>query len=107
MFRLVIAALAVVGLVSIFSNAAGGTVAATAGIVVLSVIAVKLAFIGLLFGFAGRKFRHRAGPHSWHGGRTQQQRRPAEERFEEWHRMAHAREEVDSWVEGFAPDEQE
>ena len=105
-FRLAIAVLAVIGLVSLFT---GGVSAAAAGAGFLLLLPVlflaKILFFVVLFGFIGRGFSRRryyeyGSP--WER-RERPSRRPREDRsreddFDDWHRMAHAREEVDEWV---------
>lgn len=110
MFRFVVAVLAVVGVVALVT---GGVSAAAvgAGLLVFPLLIVaKIAFVVLLFGLFGRMCWHRSrrfGDGSrpeWGWSRGPVSRRPPAERkspeqsFEEWHRMAHAREEVDSWA---------
>ena len=107
MFRFFIAALAVVGLVSLFSS---GASAAATGVGFLFLfpllLLAKVLFFVLLFGFIGRGFSRRGPSRNWSGwGRWERPPRPSDERkrseddFEEWHRMAHAKEEVNSWIE--------
>jgi hypothetical protein len=102
-FRLAFAVLFVFVMVSVAASLLGG--AATAGmaaigaLMFLPVLIFKGLFLLVLFGFFARKTLGR----TW-GERPQWQRRPTrpevstEERFDEWHRMAHARDEVDSWT---------
>ena len=107
MFRFVIAALAVVGLVSLFSS--GASAAATgAGFLLLFplLLLAKIVFFVMLFGFIGRGFARRGPSRDWSGwGRWERPRtrggepKSREDDFEEWHRMAHAKEEVDSWTQ--------
>lgn len=134
--RLIVAGLAVVGLVSLFSGGAG--VIAGAGLLVLAPLffIAKIALFMLLFGTFARGFarhghRHRSPSGrsaDWETGwsedwsdwrarwesrapqrrRARRDRHPVEsrpdtERFEEWHRMAHAKQEVDSWVDPQVP----
>ena len=107
MFRLAIVVLAVIGLVSLFS---GGASAAATGVGFLFLLPLlvlaKVFFIIMLFAFFGRGFGRqrptRIEP-PW-GRRNRQQARDAEKKsredaFEEWHRLSHARQEVDSWLE--------
>lgn len=107
MFRIAIVALAIVGLVSLFSS--GASAAATgAGFLLLFplLILAKVLFVVMLFGLIGRGFHF--GGRRGEGMRWGRWERPKsdtstrdsrEEGFEEWHRMAHAREEVNSWTE--------
>ena len=107
MFRFLIAALAIVGLVSLFTG--GASAAATgAGFLLLFplLFLAKIVFIMMLFGFIGRGFMRRGPSRDWSGwgrGERPQSRRSEprsrEDDFEEWHRMAHAKEEVASWTE--------
>ncbi len=94
--------LAVIGLIALFT---GGISAATALGVGAAFIAVKVFFVLMLFGMMGRFFwSHRQpwGPADpWRRQRPTKEETPTrspEEMFEEWHRLAHARQEVDSWV---------
>ncbi|MDJ0925598.1 MAG: hypothetical protein QNJ77_13650 [Acidimicrobiia bacterium] len=107
MFRFVIAALAIVGLVSLFT---GGTSAATTGAGLLLLfpllLLAKIAFFVMLFAFVGRGFARRGPSRDWPGWDRWERprarrgdRKSNEDDFEEWHRMAHAKEEVDSWTE--------
>lgn len=107
MFRLAIAVLAVVGLVSLFSGGTSGA-AAGAGFLFLFplLLLAKVFFFVMLFGFMGRRFgrsdaRRYEPPWSRRerGKNDNSEKRSGEDAFEEWHRMAHAREEVDSWLE--------
>ncbi len=113
MFRFAFVVLAGIGLGALLF---GGSSSAAAGIGLLALIPIfiffKLLFVAMLFGvFARRRFgyqrkgqdfsapwaresvrRHRAPSHG-------KDKSPSEtDRFEEWHRMAHAKEEVDSWT---------
>ena len=101
LFLLAIVVLAFIGLGSVFGSG-------LAALVLLPILFFKVVFFVFLFGFLGKAFayRGRRSPLDWRGtpwrGRPRRDRetvRPAEDKFEEWHRVAHAREEVDSWVE--------
>ncbi len=115
MFRLLVVVLAVMGLASLFGGTAAGGLAA---LLFFPILLLKIAFFVMLLGFIGRRIGRwdgrwdggwdggwdgsRHGPrHRRHDPRREprEPRRSDEERFDEWHRMAHAREEVDSWVE--------
>jgi hypothetical protein len=111
MFRLVVAILAIVGVVSLVS---GGVAAAGVGLGVLLLpllFVAKFVFFMMLFGAFGRMFWHKrqrfdgsASP-DWWGKRPTYRSVPAEqtspeEDFEDWHRMAHAKKEVESWTDG-------
>lgn len=116
MFRIVVAALAVVGLISLLVPILGFGALLLAPLVFIA----KVAFFFMMFGFFARALgaKHRWTGHShpafgtwsrsdirWMPSRRphhsgQEDRGPSEEdRFEEWHRLSHARREVDSWVE--------
>jgi len=132
MFRFVIAALAVVGLASLFTG--GSALGIGALILAPFFFIAKVVFFMMMFGFFARAFGHggrytpgrdraaafgnwgdsRAnsrpygrGPRATHwmqqgrAGRWQPESNgPSdEEKFDEWHRMTHARQEVDGWVE--------
>ena len=118
MFRLAIVILAIVGLVSLFSGGASGATAGAGLLFLLPLLLLaKVLFFVMLFGFIGRGFgrhgRDRSGspwgkwerPEAW-GSRKRSQRhedtRSRSDDFEEWHRMAHAKDEVDSWTEGLS-----
>ncbi len=100
MFRLLVVVLAVVGLFSLFGGTAAGGLAA---LLFFPILLLKLAFFVMVLGFIGRRMGGWGG--DWPGHRHRPRRRPREpqpsdeNRFDEWHRMAHAREEVDRWVE--------
>jgi hypothetical protein len=107
MFRFFIAALAVVGLVSLFSS---GSSAAATGVGFLFLfpllLLAKVLFFVMLFGFIGRGFARRGPSRDWPGWdswerrpQRREDRKTREDDFDEWHRMAHAKEEVDSWIE--------
>ncbi|NNK90839.1 MAG: hypothetical protein HKO87_00250 [Acidimicrobiia bacterium] len=121
MFRLVVAALAIVGLVSLFFGS-GPAAAVGVGFLAIPLILAKVFFFVLLLGFIARGVSgHRGRRGHWRNqsaqgrpwmwqvpsdreGRSRQSRRSRPERpsreddFEEWHRMAHARKEVDDWA---------
>ena len=100
--RLVVGVLAILGLVSVFSSGSAPS-AAGAGAILLAplVLFAKVAFFMFLFGMVGRGFGRRS---PWQSRPTagRQRQTPAdsvtEDDFEEWHRLSHARDEVDSWV---------
>ena len=119
MFRFAILVLAGIGLGAILF---GGAPSAAAGIGFLALIPLfflfKILLIATIFGmFARRRFGgmksedwdhpwHWRGP-QWQGGPRRRPKRKSDtkdttsdtDRFEEWHRMAHAKEEVASWVD--------
>ncbi len=101
MFRLLVVFFAVVGLFSLFGGA--GAIGLSA-LLFLPILLLKVAFFVMLLGFIGRVMcgaGNRWEAPRWEAPRrARPERQPSgEERFDEWHRMAHAREEVDSWVE--------
>ncbi len=93
--------------VVVFAMIGVGSVLGSIGILILlPILILKLMFLMMLFGFIGRRFWSRGRPWNWdqpswrgrpRSGR-QKPRALSEDRFEDWHRMAHAREEVDGWV---------
>ncbi len=121
MVRIVVAALAVVGLVSLFT---GGSALGIGALVLAPFFFIaKVVFFMMMFGFFARAFGHGSprgrvgygrhagyGPWAWKQQWMSEGRPPTrygsdedgtstKEDFEAWHRMSHAREEVDSWVE--------
>jgi hypothetical protein len=114
--RFIIGALAVIGLVALVSGEAIAVGGVATGFLWLLVplFFFKFMLFGMFFG--GRRMARgdwQGGP-PWMRDRDRRDWRPergdhTEDRpdrtadFEEWHRMAHAREEVDSWVDG-SPD---
>ena len=110
-FILAIIVFAFIGLGSVLGVGAAGLGA----LFLLPLLLLKLAFFMFLFGFVGRRFWYRGPRRSWDWAepRWQGRSRPeprgpsGEDRFEEWHRMAHAREEVDGWVSDLDDPEQE
>jgi hypothetical protein len=111
MFRFAVLILAGIGLGALIFGSDG----ASAGLWFLLAIPVfvllKIAFFGAMYGAYARSRDHEwrrrgAGP-PWSWDRPSRRRsegsmeeaRPSEaDRFEAWHRMAHAREEVDGWA---------
>ncbi len=103
-FLIAVFALAMIGMTSIL----GSGVAWIGALFLLPLLILKVAFVLMLFGFIGRRMTGRRP--GWNSdeprwvGRSRPSRwrpepsEPREDRFEEWHRMAHAREEVDGWV---------
>ena len=104
MFRFFVIALAAVGLFSLLSGALGTAAAGVSALVLLPILLFKLFFILMIFSFFGRRMWGRdGGSRRWRSpGRAGPERsgRSGEDRFEEWHGIAHAREEVDSWIDG-------
>jgi len=112
MFRFAFLVLAGIGLGALLF---GGANSAAAGVGFLALIPVffffKVLFIVMVFGmFARRRYSYRSGadfrpPWARGGGSRRRSSSSQKEaggtetdRFEEWHRMAHAKEEVDSWA---------
>ncbi len=101
-FLLAIIFLALLGLGSVL----GAGLAGFAALAVLPILFLKVMFLFMLFGFVGRRFAGRRSSWgwdepSWRGRPRPRREEPSAsngEQFEEWHRMAHARDEVDSWV---------
>jgi hypothetical protein len=109
MFRIALLALGLIGLGALL---AGGLGSAGAWMVGGLFFVGKLFFILLLFGLiSGFFWRKSGGSPPWgpqafrRSGRSQlPQGKSRDEQFEDWHRVAHAREEVDSWA--WDPDEE-
>lgn len=96
--------LAMIGLGSVLGTGVGWIAAA----VLLPLLVIKVLFVLAMFGFIGRRMVAGRSSWDWAEHKSPRRRRPSrspeaspsrEERFEEWHRMAHAREEVDGWVD--------
>jgi hypothetical protein len=112
-FAVAVLVLAMIGLASVL----GTSVAWIGALFLLPLIVLKVAFVLMMFGFIGRRMAGRRPSWDWDEprwvGRSRPGRRrsepsaPREERFEEWHRMAHAREEVDGWVADIDGSQQE
>ena len=105
MFRFAFLALALIGLGSLLFGGVGATGAGlllVAPLLIAGKILLILLFLGAIGGFFFRGYDSRRYG-SWTRRRPtangQEAPRPSrEEQFEEWHRLAHARDEVDSWV---------
>jgi len=110
MFRFAVLVLAGIGLGALLF---GGAEGAAAGVGFLALVPIffmlKILFIAMIFGaFARRSHRYRSTSSDfrppWMRDWSQSRRSSRDEgpsaadRFEEWHRMAHARDEVDSWA---------
>jgi hypothetical protein len=104
MFRILAVALALIGIGALVT---GGIGAAGAWMVGGVFFVGKLLFFLLLFGLiAGFFFRgsNGGGPwarRAWRQSEARSQRAGRsgrQDQFDDWHRKAHAREEVDSWV---------
>ena len=101
----VIVVLAIIGLASLLGATATSTFAAMGAVVLIPILLFKLFLAFAFFSFMGRAWHRGPGGHRWQGRRDwghRERRREAgpsaENQFEEWHRIAHAREEVDGWV---------
>lgn len=121
MFRFAVGALAIVGLVALFSGGVGWAAAGVGAMLFIPFLILKILFFMMLFTFVARVLGRGWGRGPWRwdmgrppggdgrppwGGRTSD-RRPGsapspgqteEDRFREWHDLHHARKEVDSWV---------
>ncbi len=110
MFRFALVVLAAIGLGSLLFGGVGWG-ASGLGFLLLAplFIAMKIMFFLVIFGlfrtaFVGRRNYSNYGPWGWRPQRRTSRREstagPSEqERFDEWHRLQHARDEVDSWVD--------
>ena len=111
MFMLFLGVLALIGLVSLLSGALGTAAAGFGALILLPILLFKLFIILMIFDFLGRRMRYRGrGPWTWGSPRRERPTEPAqpdEDRFDEWHRMSHARREVASWTDGMPDFEQE
>ncbi len=106
MFRFAILVLAAIGLGSLLFGGAG--FAAGAGFLLLAplLFLAKIMFFVMIFGLFKHGFGHYRRP-SANGPWGRRPRREStrdrvpseEERFADWHRLQHARDEVDSWVD--------
>lgn len=66
---------------------------------------IKIGFLLMVFGAFGRGLRGRGRRdfvrHDWQTrSPAGTERGPSQEEFDEWHRLTHARQEVDGWVDG-------
>ena len=113
-FVIAVFVLAMIGLASVL----GTSVAWVGALFLLPLLALKLAFVLMMVGFIGRRMTGRRPSWDWDETRWVGRSRPSrrrpeqpsvsrEDRFEEWHRMAHAKEEVDGWVADINGSEQE
>lgn len=114
MFFLLVIALFVFAAIGVGSVLGPGL----AWLALLPILMLKLAFFMMLFGFIGRRVVHSRRMWEWDEPRWRGRSRPRgrreevptrsdEDKFEEWHRMAHAREEVDGWVSDLGDIEQD
>lgn len=98
LFLLAIVVLAMIGV--------GSVLGSVGALILLPILLLKLMFFMMLFGFIGRRFWGRGRSWDWNESSWRGRPRPRREepsasrkdRFEDWHRMAHARDEVDGWV---------
>lgn len=113
MFRFAIVVFAIVGVSMLLFGGAQAAAYGT-GLLLLAplLILFKIMLLVLLFGALSSKFWYRSGPwrpsdgwsrsrRPWFDRRNRSDNKdePSEtDRFEEWHRMAHAKEEVDDWT---------
>jgi hypothetical protein len=104
MFRIVALVLALIGIGALIAGGIGSAGAwMVGGVFFVGKLFLFLLLFGLIAGFFFRG-RHGAppwGPRGWQRPSSQREGKSREEQFEDWHRIAHAREEVDSW----APDD--
>jgi len=112
MIRFVVAALVIGVVVALVSGVVGSPVAGLVLLVAPLVFLVKVALLVLLLGAFGRGCWRRSqasddgrrADGGWGRRSDSSQQRTGkspEQSFEEWHRMAHAKEEVDSWAPPF------
>ena len=101
MFRFLFVGLAFFALGALLFGAPG------AAAVVGAFLLFKILFLVVVIGFLAGMWRRKGGPGTWDGPwyhtPHRSEERPAtsrKEQFEEWHRLAHAKDEVDSWVDG-------
>lgn len=106
LFRFAFMALAFVALGTVLSSGLEGASLLVLGpLFILGKILLIMLFFGAVGGFFWRSYDDRPQRPPWN--RPRRSRRQAEpqksreELFEEWHSVAHAREEVDTWVEDF------
>ncbi len=104
-FRFAFFVLIVLALGSLAASLLGGVastgLAALGAVVLLPILFFKGLLFLMILGFFASAFCNRGrrwGPPRSRRTADDDRRPAAEERFEEWHRMAHAREEVDSWT---------
>lgn len=107
MFRLVLAVLATIGLFSLLFGSAGGAAAGAGWLLIAPLLFLaKIMLFVMLFGLFrygfghGRRYYRRPGG-DWRRQSPDTDVGPStQEEFEDWHRLQHAREEVDGWVDG-------
>ncbi|MGI9528105.1 MAG: hypothetical protein ACR2NG_00205 [Acidimicrobiia bacterium] len=104
MFRFAFIALALIALGALLANGFEGvSLLVLAPLLILAKVFFLMLFFGVIGGFFWRNYDDGPRREPW-SRRTQPRavdggQRNREELFEEWHRVAHAREEVDTWVE--------
>ncbi len=100
--RFAVAVFVVMALFSLAGSMLGGVAAGAATFGALALIPfliLKGVFLFMILGVVGRRAFAPRGDVRPPWRRSDAPDRPSdEERFEEWHRMAHARQEVDSWT---------
>jgi hypothetical protein len=103
-FRIVLLVLAVVAVSSLISNGAGAAAAGLGFLLLVPFLIFKIFLFVMLLGFIGKVFwrsgheRQQWIGRPWDRSRRQESEASDAAKFEEWHRMAHAKEEVDRWV---------
>jgi hypothetical protein len=105
MFRFGFVALALIVLGAVLAGGAGGAgLLVLAPLFILGKIFLILLFFGAIGGFFWRGYEEGQPRPPWTGRRRARRSQESTEKsraeqFEEWHRLAHAREEVDTWIE--------
>ena len=104
MFRFAFIALAFVALGAILAGGLEGAgFLVLAPLFILGKVFLIMLFFGAIGGFFWRGYGDGPQRPPWarqrRPRRTEQPQQSREEIFEEWHRVAHARDEVDGWVE--------
>lgn len=96
----IIIVLAIIGIASLV----GSSFAAVGALVLIPILLFKILLIFAFFGFVSRacgRGRRWQGPRRrsrWDRGESQPEGPSEEDRFDDWHRTSHARDEVDGWV---------
>ena len=104
MFRFAFLALAFVAFGAILaSGVEGASLVVLAPLLLLGKIFLIMLFFGAISGFFWRNYGDGPRRPPWSqrrpSRRPEEPKKSREELFEEWHRVAHARDEVDTWVE--------
>ena len=104
MFRIAFVALAFMAFGAILaSGVEGASLLVLAPLLLLGKVFLVMLFLGVVGGFFWRGYGDGPQRPPWSRRRsprsTEEPAKTREELFEEWHRVAHAREEVDTWVE--------